>query len=442
VSALTCLGRHTVTGLLCASGQLHQDWSAAYRLFEQARMDFGQVWRTVRKETLAGIPSEQPLVAGLDDTLLPKSGRKVTGAGWRRDPLGPRFQTNLIWAQRILQTTLLLPEGPGPARARAIPVDLVHAPTPRRPRPQAPAEAWEQYRQAQSAQKLSVVGRERIHALRTALDQEGQQGRPLVFAVDGGYTNRTVFREVPAGVTLLGRVRKDAALFASPVPQAKGRPRVYGTPLPTPEQMRQDPTLPWRTVSVYAAGKLQSMEVKVVQPVRWKGAGNQDLQLVIVRPLAYRPCRGSRLLYRQPAYLLCTDPQLSLETLLQAFVWRWEVEVTFREEKTLLGMGQAQVRTEPAVATAPAFTAAMYAFLHLAAARVASSQQPLARPRWQRPAPEARPTTGQLQGLLRADLWADTLGVTFEGFAAEPHPHPKPLKITSSPAAAVCYASG
>jgi hypothetical protein len=46
------------------------------------------------------------------------------------------------------------------------------------------------------------------------------------------------------------------------------------------------------------------------------------------------------LLYRQPAYLLCTDPQMALQEFLQLFLWRWDIEVNFRNEKTLLGVGQ------------------------------------------------------------------------------------------------------
>jgi hypothetical protein len=224
VSALPCLGRHTLTGLLPASGQQHQDWSAAYRLFTQARLDLARVWSAMRKEAVRQIPSGQPLVGRLDDTLLTRWGRKVVVAAWRRDPLGPRFATNLIWAQRVVQTALVVPEGEGAARARAIPVDFQHAPTPRRPTRDAPPEAWEQYRRT-------------------------QQARPLVLAVDGSDTNRTVFRDLPPGVTLIGRVRKDAALFATPPPRgAKGRPRVYGAPRPPPEELRQAPTLPWQTV--------------------------------------------------------------------------------------------------------------------------------------------------------------------------------------------------
>jgi hypothetical protein len=443
MSGLTCLGRHTVTGLLTASGHQHQDWSAAYRLFTEHRLPEAALWQQVRQGVLAALPEEAPVVGALDDTLLPRWGRKVAGTAWRRDPLGPRFQANLIWAQRMVQTTLLLPEGPGARRARALPVDLQHAPSPRRPRPQAGKEAWAEYREAQRTQGLSAVGQARVEALRTALDEDGAQGRTLLLAVDGGYTNRTLFRQLPARTTLVGRVRKDAALFAKPDPSLRpGRPRVYGPPLPTPEQLRQDDSLPWQAVTVYVAGAGHELEVKVVTPVRWRGAGARDLQLVIVRPLAYRPRAQSRLLYRQPAYLLCTDPKLPLATLLQAYVWRWEAEVTFREEKSLLGMGQAQVRTAPAVAAVPAFVAAMYSFLHLAAHRAAHTHPGLARPRWQRPAPTARLSTGQLQGLLRAELWGAALGIDFRDFAAALPSHAKPLKLLHPLAAAVCYAAG
>src|SRR5713101_4454722 len=45
LSALTCLGRHTLSGLLYATGQQFRDWSAAYRLFERERLDSDALWR-------------------------------------------------------------------------------------------------------------------------------------------------------------------------------------------------------------------------------------------------------------------------------------------------------------------------------------------------------------------------------------------------------------
>ena len=41
---------------------------------------------------------------------------------------------------------------------------------------------------------------------------------------------------------------------------------------------------------------------------------------MVIKPLGYRLRRGAKLLYREPAFLICTDPELDLPTLLQAYV--------------------------------------------------------------------------------------------------------------------------
>ena len=74
--------------------------------------------------------------------------------------------------------------------------------------------------------------------------------------------------------------------------------------------------------------------------------------------MGYRLTIGGRLLYRQPAYLICTDSRMALAEFLQQFLWRWDIEVNFRDEKTLLGVGQAQVRTASSNQNAPALAVA------------------------------------------------------------------------------------
>ena len=74
----------------------------------------------------------------------------------------------------------------------------------------------------------------------------------------------------------------------------------------------------------------------------WRTAGvAQVLQLIVIAPLAYRLRKGSRLLYRDPGFLICTDPDLHPRDIIEAYFQRWDIEVNFREEKTLLGVGQA-----------------------------------------------------------------------------------------------------
>ena len=103
-----------------------------------------------------------------------------------------------------------------------------------------------------------------------------------------------------------------------------------------------------------ASGAQHQFEVKTLSAARWAGTGDRTVRVVIVRPLSYRPRKGSKLLYRHPAYLICTAPDLPLADFLQAYLWRWEIELNFKEEKTTLGMGEAQTRTIPSVEAVPA----------------------------------------------------------------------------------------
>ncbi len=68
---------------------------------------------------------------------------------------------------------------------------------------------------------------------------------------------------------------------------------------------------------------------------------------------------------REPAFLICTDPTLPLDKVLQYYSWRWDTEVNFRDEKTILGVGQAQVRNPASNQNAPALAVAAYAIRRL-----------------------------------------------------------------------------
>jgi hypothetical protein len=399
--------------MLCAIAKQFEDWSASYRIFEKGRIDRRALFAPARKAVEERLKRDAPLVVMMDDTLLRKRGRKVYGTGWKRDPLGPHFQTNFVWGQRYLQVSAALPDPSGSGRARGIPIDFIHAPSVKRPKKTAAAEQWSEYRRQQELAKVSAVAAERIKALRREVT-----GRNIICAVDGGFTNQTVFRNIPEGVTLIGRIRKDAKLFTPPEEKQgarKGRRRFYGDKLPTPEEVRRDASLGWKTVEAFAAGKRHRFEVKTMPAVRWVGAGDRTAQVVIIRPLAYRPRKGGRLLYRNPAYLICTDPTLSLEDLLQAYLWRWEIEVNFKEEKTTLGVGEAQVRVKSSVETAPALIVAAYAFLLLAGTQL-GDESALPRPKWYPEQPEDRWSTPRLINLFRAQLWKIAIHANLKHF--------------------------
>ena len=444
ISSLVGLGRRTVSGMLCASAQQFSDWSAAYRLFERQRFDTDALFAPVRREVVERLGVQEPLVVMMDDTLIRKRGRKVHGTGWRRDPLGPAFCSNFVWGQRFLQLSAALPDMAVVGRARGVPLDLTHAPSAVKPNKKAPEQEMAEYRVQQKFMKVSSVGARRLSELRSRLDKDHQEhGRRIIVSVDGGFTNRAVFRNLPHDTVAIGRIRKDARLFLPPVEgvrPSRGRRRWYGESLPTPEQIRQDVSIPWSTVSAFAAGKTHSFEIKTIAPIRWLGTGAQDARLVVIRPLAYRPRKGSRLLYRNPAYLLCTDPELPIDRLLQSYLWRWEVELNFRDEKTILGVGEAQVRTREAVETVPAFIVAAYAFLLLAGTENKKEVSVLPPPKWRTADPPARDSTARLLGMFRAQLWGKAMGVNLSHFVDNRPIATKPVLFEETLQSAVCYA--
>ncbi|MCX7015196.1 MAG: hypothetical protein NTW86_22020 [Candidatus Sumerlaeota bacterium] len=236
--------------------------------------------------------------------------------------------------------------------ARSIPIDLLRCPTPQKPRRNAPDEDWKRYRHEQSLSRLSRQGVRRVRALRQALDQEpGGKNHPLIIDGDGGYTNETVLKNLPARTTFTGRIRKDAKLYAAPPapgPGQPGRKPSSGPRLPTPDQIRLDPAYPRIKARAWAADRWHDFRLKTLAPVRWRTAGaHLDLRRLVIAPLAYRLSRRSRLLSREPAYLICTDPTLAVELFLQSYRWRGGIENNFRQEKTVVRAGQAQVRLSP-----------------------------------------------------------------------------------------------
>jgi hypothetical protein len=409
---LLCQGRHTVSGLITVFGGQFEDWTADYSLYSKSRIDSDTIFGEVRRQIDVIRPQSRVLCVALDDTILRKRGKCIPGTAYRKDPLGPPFNINLVWAQRRLQLSAAVADGEG--EVRMIPVAFEDASTPRKPRKDSDEQIVEAYKEQMKQRNLNALA---IGALQRLQDQRAEENEGVAPAlhvvVDGSYTNRKTLRNLPPETTLIGRVRKDAKLSAKPEGQKpKGRRKFYGEDLPTPEQIRQDPDIPWVQVIARASGKDRHFEIKTLAPVRWRAAGEMDLRLVVIRPVGYRLRKGTRRLYTKPAYLICTDPDMPIEDILQEYIWRWDIEVNHRDEKTVLGVGQAQVRNENSVVNIPATAVAAFAMLHLAAIKAyGQGGQPASIPpaKWRNPKKKKRPSTQDLINEIRRELWAKAI---------------------------------
>ena len=425
LSLMVCLGRRTISRAICAQQRQFRGWASEYRLFSMSRWSPRQLFDVVLRLAAPLMSAAQPLVIALDDTILRKTGRRIPKASTLRDPLSPPYNINLIWALRFIQATLLLWPADGMGAARAIPIAFQLAPPvpkpknkkpaarkdsdkPAKPEDQAAREEWKQYYKIRREQGLSGQGARLMQQIRDRLDQiSGYAERTLWLVVDASYLNRTVLSRQPERTTIIGRTRKDIRL--SDMPKAKsgrGRRTCYGADLGTPDQMRKDDSRPWQRTSIFAAGRTHQLRYKSIGPVLWRrGAGPRALRLLIIAPLAYQ-AHGHRV-YRDPAYLLVTDPTADVVQVLQAYFYRWEIEADQKEEKDLLGVGQAQVWSKQAVSHQPAFHVASYAMLLLAAIQCFGLNSTSALPRlplWREHKPPTRMSAGQLIARLRSEI--------------------------------------
>jgi len=363
--ALPCVfGRRTISRTLGALGRWDQDWSADYKMFSRSQWKPERLFDPVIDEYLERYP-KRPVIAALDDTKLRKVGRKIKGASWHRDPLSPPFHMNFMYGLRFLQASLLFAhheEGDYPTRG--IPVRFQEAPPIKKPGKRAGPEQLEQYKKLKKERNLSTQALDVVRDLRQSLDQRGGSARWLLMVGDGSFANRTMFKADLERTHLLARCRKDARLcFRAP----EGGRRKYAEQLFTPDQVRTQED-PWTRAQVYLGGKRRMVRYKEVKDVLWKrGAATKRLRLIVIAPVPYKLSKNSHLNYREPAYFLTTDPRTSIKLLVQACFDRWQIEVNHRDEKDILGVGQAQVRSEQSIPRHPALAVASYSMLLLAA---------------------------------------------------------------------------
>ncbi|MDQ2651402.1 MAG: transposase [Chloroflexota bacterium] len=393
------LGRHTLTGVLRSLGRDGLDWSAAYRLFSQGRIDLEAARRRLLASVLSTLSTDDPLVVVLDGTQLARTSPRFPGVGWLRSPRTPVWRPGIHRAQRWVGLSALLPRSADGA-SRAVPLHFVPAPSPTaRPWPEHPPQKeWE-------------AGLAALGWLRTHLDGLGQTTRRVLAVADGSYSVAPLLRALPQGVSLLARTTRTRALYAlpaAPQPGQRGRRRRYGERGPTPEQTLHA-RAGWRMVPTPVRGRTLHLRVHVSGPWLVKPAPEQPVFLLVVQGIG-RVKQGRRG-RREPAFLLVSavrapDGTWSLPlpvTELLAWAWqRWEVEVMHRELKSGFGLGQQQAWSPVAASLVIPWVVWLYATLMLAGYLAWGWDRAVRQAKWQR---RRRWTARDVAQAVQQELW-------------------------------------
>jgi hypothetical protein len=395
------LGRRTVTRAICFNNRQHQDWAADYKLFNRSRWDPRDLFKPII-QTAGRQYCPKHLVVGLDDTGIKRSGKKIESAFWQRDPLSPPFHVNLIFGQRFLQASLLAPlyRFDRESSPRGLPIRFAEVTPVRKPGKKATHEQKAAYRQAKRTHNLSTAFVDMLRDLRQDFDSQGFALKSLLAVGDGSFCNKTTFRHSLDRTILITRARKDLRLC---FPDRSPGPRYYGSELFRPEEVYQDTSIPWKKTKIFHGSKFRRVRFKEVRQLLWqRGGGRRLLRLFVLAPTPYRKTKEGRLYYRQKAYLLCDDNELAAKELLQAYFDRWQIEINHRDEKSILGVGQAQVWADLSVPRVPALMVATYSLMLLSALETYGPKRTTtyeALPKWRRAA--RRPSCLDLVTLVR-----------------------------------------
>lgn len=400
VASICSLGRHTITNLIIWLGRDQSDHTAEYRLYNEYKWNVEDLFNTLAKQTLPFFPDEY-IVVGADDTRLRKTGKKIPGTAWGRDPMSPPFQVNLMWGQRFLQFSCILPlykfSSVGP---RAIPVRFVHAPPLSKPGKGATDVEKNRYKILSKTENLSSYFVEQVNNFRKYLDKENCKKR-LLMVCDGSFCNKICMNMNIPNVEMIARTRKNAKLcFRNTTGVSR---KIYSSEKFTPEQVRKDDTIQWSSGEFFYGEEFRKIRYKEVKDVLWQsGTKIKPLRLIIVAPLPY--VKGGIRSYRQPGYLLSTDREAPVEFLLQSYLNRWQIEINFREEKSVLGIGEAQVWNEKAIEKQPGFRVACYSALLMASIITYRDKPPedMDNPKWRKK--PMRNTCRALIGMIRSSI--------------------------------------
>ena len=158
-------------------------------------------------------------------------------------------------------------------------------------------------------------------------------GQALWVVVDGAYAKAPFLKPLIAlGVTIISRLRKDAALFTLPEPRRpgqRGRPRLYGAQR-IDLAKRAGQRRGWQRGVFDLYGKPTAKVYKTFLAT-WRPAGG------LIRVVLVKEARGW-------VAFFCTNPDASVADVLEAVANRFSLETAFRDVKEVVGAGQQQVR--------------------------------------------------------------------------------------------------
>lgn len=394
VGAIVAPGKRTVTSALRVMGLCDEDNFALYHhVLSRASWSSLKLSHVLLKMLTRYLDTDTgPLVFGIDETIERRRGKRIIAKGIYRDAVRSSAShfvkaSGLRWVSLMLLTPI-----PWANRYWALPVLTVLA----------PSERYYQ-RLGKTPKKLSDWARQMIIQLRRWLPQ-----RPVVIVGDSSYAVLDLLgfcQSLSHPVTFITRLRLDAALHEPAPPREPGtigRPRIKGQRLPALKHLLENSETIWTEVSVVWYDRACRVLEVASSTAVWYNRGKGP---VSIRWVLIRDPQGEL----EPQALLCTDLNVHATQIIEWFVLRWQLEVTFQEVRAHLGVETQRQWSVKAIARTTPALLGLFSWVTLAAHLLYTEH--VIPPRSAAWYVKSLPTFSDAIALVRKRLWAvpDTL---------------------------------
>ena len=327
VAAILTVGPHTVSNLLRTLGLLAPgDPSSFHRFFSARRWSLLALGHRLASWILDRLVPTGPVLLAADDTVDEHPGDHVYGKGCHRDAVrSSHHHTAFRWGHKWLVVFVLV-DVPGATRKWALPVFvvLVHS------KKVDEAEGRRHKRPAQLLFQAVLVLKRWF------------PNREFILTADGGFACHQLTSKLAkrtGKITYVSRFYGNAALYDPPPPvqykangkrATAGRSRVKGAKQDSPEQVVAKTEKRTRLSVGWYGGEMRRVAV-VSGTGQWYKAAQG---LVAVRWVFVQDVSGTH----RDEYFYSTQVGMSAKQIIETYTQRWNVETTFQEMRSSLGL--------------------------------------------------------------------------------------------------------
>jgi DDE superfamily endonuclease len=359
---ILCRGRRTITEILRQLGLTNiKNFSKYHEVFSKAK------WSALDASKILFLNlvsiSKGKIVISIDSTIERRKGEKIKGLGIQRDAVKSTkkrkvLTTGLNWLVSTIHLSL-----PWCHCEWALPFLTILMP------PEKPLSSSKNQKDISNTSKHKTLTN---WACQVAFAvRRWVKNLALTIVADSSFATYQLANTcVDLSINLVSRMRLDARFFDfPPIPTGKkGRRRIVGDRIATAAEMFKKKSSKWTTAEVkWYGGKQEKIEY-LTGTCLWYGYGIRPVPIrwVLIQGVEKK---------MEPVCLFCTNLNMDVLEIIEIFVSRWKIEVTFEECRRHLGIETQRQWSDQSISRITPSIFASYSIINLMALEFCRSER-------------------------------------------------------------------